>query len=422
MAAIDKAIELLNSREFSGKIPYQAVARKYGVVDTTLRRRHRAETQPREISYMRKQLLTPEQEVELIGWINQETKGKQPPSQLLVAEKAGLLAGKPVGHNWVYRFLQRHADVLVFKNTTPMDRLRHQADSYPKYEAYFTYLMGKLQEYEIPAEHTYNMDEKGLAMGMMGRSKRIFSRKQWERNVVRAPLQDGSREWISILACICADGTTLPPGLIYQSDSENVWSTWVEDINQNRPAFVTASSSGWTNNDIGLQWLIQVFDRETKAKARRSWRLLYVDGHGSHVTMDFLDYCVKNKIIVLRFPSHATHTLQPLDVVVFKSLSLAYTYELEQFRVQSHGQLSMAKRDFFMVFWKAWESTFKPPLVLKAFEATGLQPPNPDVILERFESDNSGSDSDDSDNPLTTWQQLNRRFKEVVKDMKDERT
>ena len=102
--------------------------------------------------------------------------------------------------------------------------------------------------------------------------------------------------------------------------------------------------------------------------------------------------------------------------------TIPYTHELEQFRIQSHGEISMAKRDFFMVFWKAWESTFKPPLVLKAFEATGLQPPNPDVILERFESDDSGSDSDDSDNPLTTWQQLNRRFKEVVKDMKDERT
>jgi hypothetical protein len=43
--------------------------------------------------------------------------------------------------------------------------------------------------------------------------------------------------------------------------------------------------------------------------------------------MKFLDYCIKNKIIVLCFLSHATHTLQPLDVVVFKSLSSAYSRE-----------------------------------------------------------------------------------------------
>jgi hypothetical protein len=106
-----------------------------------------------------------------------------------------------------------------------------------------------------------------------------------------------------------------------------IWSSWVEDIHQNRPAFVTATPSGWTNEDTGLQWLIQVFDRETKARARQSWRLLYVDGHGSHVTLGFLEYCAANRILVVRFPPHATHTVQPLDVVVFKSLSSAYSRE-----------------------------------------------------------------------------------------------
>jgi hypothetical protein len=90
---------------------------------------------------------------------------------------------------------------------------------------------------------------------------------------------------------------------------------------------VTATLSGWTNEDTGLQWLIQVFDRETKARARQSWRLLYVDGHGSHVTLAFLEYCAANRILVVRFPPHATHTVQPLDVVVFKSLSSAYSRE-----------------------------------------------------------------------------------------------
>jgi hypothetical protein len=30
--------------------------------------------------------------------------------------------------------------------------------------------------------------------------------------------QDGSREFISLLACICADGTFLPLALIYKGD------------------------------------------------------------------------------------------------------------------------------------------------------------------------------------------------------------
>jgi transposase-like protein len=63
---MDEAIEELNSYEYTGKIPYQAVAQKHGVVDTTLRRRYLAKNEPREVKHLQQQLLTPEQEVELI--------------------------------------------------------------------------------------------------------------------------------------------------------------------------------------------------------------------------------------------------------------------------------------------------------------------------------------------------------------------
>jgi hypothetical protein len=86
--------------------------------------------------------------------------------------------------------------------------------------------------------------------------------------------------------------------------------------------------TGWTNNEIGLAWLKQVFNRFTKAKARRKYRLLILDGYGSYVTMDFLNYCDKNKIILAIFPPYLTHTLQPLNVVMFKPLLTAYSKEL----------------------------------------------------------------------------------------------
>jgi hypothetical protein len=74
-----------------------------------------------------------------------------------------------------------------------------------------------------------------------------------------------------------------------------------------------------------LAWLEQVFDRSTKRKAGRSYRLLILDAHGSHITMDFIEYCDKRRILLMVFPPHSTHTFQPLDVVMFKPLSQAYT-------------------------------------------------------------------------------------------------
>jgi hypothetical protein len=59
------------------------------------------------------------------------------------------------------------------------------------------------------------MDEEGFMIGQIGKSKRIFSRVAWEKRRKKEVLQDGSREWITVLACIGAGGDVLPPGLIF---------------------------------------------------------------------------------------------------------------------------------------------------------------------------------------------------------------
>jgi len=42
---------------------------------------------------------------------------------------------------------------------------------------------------------------------------------------------------------------------------------------------------------MGFSWLTTLFDVETKKKARngRFWRLLILDGHGSHININFLN-------------------------------------------------------------------------------------------------------------------------------------
>jgi hypothetical protein len=100
-----------------------------------------------------------------------------------------------------------------------MDRDRHAADQGGKYELYFKLLHSKIQEYNVDARHIYNMDEKGLLIGILAKSKRVFSKASWERKEVTEALQDSSREWITVLACICADSTSLEPAIIYEGKS-----------------------------------------------------------------------------------------------------------------------------------------------------------------------------------------------------------
>ena len=351
MAPIDDALAEIKSLAPGEQFFYTKIADKFGVWRSTLTRRHKAETKSHASKIINQQKLTPQQEAELVRYIEELTARHLPPTREMIRNFASAIAQEPVSESWVTRFINEHSIHLISQWATGMDSNRHQADSGDKYSLYFDFLGDKIKEYNIEPRHTYNMDEKGFLTGVIGRSKRVFSRRMWERKEVRAARQDGSREWVTLLACACADGTALPPSLIYQATNKDIQSSWVEDIKAGtHTVHVSSSPSGWTNNDLGLAWLEQVFDRYTKAKARRSYRLLILDGHGSHITMDFINYCDQHRILLAILPPHSTHTLQPLDVVLFKPLSSAYSAELTTYLQKSQGLVPIKKGDFFPLF------------------------------------------------------------------------
>lgn len=79
----------------------------------------------------------------------------------------------------------------------------------------------KIEEYKISADNIYNMDEKGFLIGKLQKTHRISSRELYERGTLAGTGQDGNREWITVVATICADGTRLSPALIYKAVSGN---------------------------------------------------------------------------------------------------------------------------------------------------------------------------------------------------------
>jgi hypothetical protein len=134
-----------------------------------------------------------------------------------------------------------------------MDNSCHKADSGSKYSLYFNLLREKIEQYHVEPRHTYNMDEKGFMLGVVGRSKKIFSRTLYKEGKRRSTIQDGSREWITLLACICTDGSYLEPALIYQSTSGAIQNSWLQALDHmTHQIRISSSSTGWTNNDIGL--------------------------------------------------------------------------------------------------------------------------------------------------------------------------
>jgi hypothetical protein len=87
-------------------------------------------------------------------------------------------------------------------------------------------------KYNLEPTDIYNWDEKGFLTGRSNKSKRMMSKKEYKEGRIQYFQQDGCREFISLLACICADGSTLPPPLIYQGNSGDLQNTWMTNLSE----------------------------------------------------------------------------------------------------------------------------------------------------------------------------------------------
>lgn len=157
-------------------------------------------------------------------------------------------------YSWVTRLLRRYPDTLITAWTTPMDTNHHNPDNTERYCAYFELLHTKITEFDVLPENTYNMDKKGFIIGVIGKTKRVFDKVLYKKRQFKQASQDGSWDWITVIGAICADGTTLPPAVIYSATRNKIQANWVRDVNpQEHSLYVRVSPTGWTNDDLGVE-------------------------------------------------------------------------------------------------------------------------------------------------------------------------
>jgi DDE superfamily endonuclease len=114
---------------------------------------------------------------------------------------------------------------------------------------------------------------------------------------------------------------------------------------------IALSDIGWTNNKLGIQWLLH-FDKHTKGRTVGTRRLLILDGHKSHNSLQFQELCKEKGIITLCMPAHSLHLLQPLDVGCFSPLKAAYSRQLENLIRSSINHIT--KIEFLLAFKAAY--------------------------------------------------------------------
>ncbi|EDN93103.1 hypothetical protein SS1G_08968 [Sclerotinia sclerotiorum 1980 UF-70] len=160
------------------------------------------------------------------------------------------------------------------------------------------------------------MDETGVMLSMPGSVKVLVS-KHDIRDYKDARVK---RTTVTAIECISDDDRYLNPMIIWPANSHR--SNWTMFPT---PKWQYAcSDSGYTDSKISLEWLKCVFDPETIERANKKPRVLICDGFGTHETLEILEFCFENNILLCRLPSHISYKLQLCDVAVFAPLKAAY--------------------------------------------------------------------------------------------------
>jgi hypothetical protein len=115
---------------------------------------------------------------------------------------------------------------------------------------------------------------------------------------------------------------------------------------------------------------MRVFDPQTKALADQKPRILICDGFGSHETLEILEFCFENNILLCRIPSHTSHKLQPCDVGVFAPLKAAYRDQAEQ--LWRGGANTVGKEHFTALYSCARKEALTPRNIRVGWSKAGL--------------------------------------------------
>lgn len=370
------------------------MAQALKVSETTLRAQWKQTRLAHAEANEAKQILAGAKEEALGGYIKELSWSGYPPSYATIREMATeiqrrrvvkinfeedmeLIQYPPIGENWPRRFIERHSNLTAMYSQR-IDASRLKELSVETITQWLNGVRDIIQEYNIHLKNIYNMDETGFAIRSIKRRRVIVDRRMNQK----FPVQPGRQEWVTALECICGDRSTVNPLIIFKG--ENIMSDWILPAKKHLKSSwkFSVSSKGWTSDIHGLEWLRKCFEPDTREKANGEWRLLILDGHGSHVTGRFLVHCLISRIHIMRLPPHTSDLTQPLDVGVFGPLKTALGIALEPILEKEVSRLH--KSEWLTGYIEARDKAFCEDNVLGSWRGAGLIPFDPEKVLRHI--------------------------------------
>ena len=132
-----------------------------------------------------------------------------------------------------------------------------------------------------------------------------------------------------------------------------------------------AHPSGWMTAENFLTFM-KHFVRHVRCSQEETV-LLILDNHESHLSIEVLEFAKENGVIMLSFPPHTSHKLQPLDRSVYGPFKKYYNSACDGWIVGHPGR-TMTIYDIAGVVGTAFPRAMTPANILSGFRVSGISP------------------------------------------------
>lgn len=176
--------------------------------------------------------------------------------------------------------------------------------------------------------------------------------------------------------CVSAAGAYVPPLLIFPRVRMKA-----ELLDGTPPGTIAiCHPSGWIQSDIFIHWLTHFIANVKPSKDDPV--LLLLDGHSTHTkNLPLIDKARENGVIIVSFPPHCTHRLQPLDVSIMGPLSTYYSQEVMTWLRNNPGRTATMFQ-LGNLFGSAYAKAATLQNAMSGFSKTGICPLNAYIFSE----------------------------------------
>ena len=221
----------------------------------------------------------------------------------------------------------------------------------------------------------FNMDETPLFFNMVPNT--TIAKRGKKSIIIKTQNQQKCR--ISVLLCIAADGSKLPPLIILKGKSGGIIEKNISKNNLviTKKCYVCVNDNAWSTDSIIKHWFYNVWLRYIKIEENlcENAGYLILDKASSHLTNNVLEMFKNNNQFISFIPAGLTRFIQPLDVVINKPFKDALRKKyIEHCAEGSDFTIKISRDTMIQFICDVWydPNIITEEMITKSFMCTGI--------------------------------------------------